>query len=234
MRYTNGERPTVLIADDHVVFAEGLARSLQPDFHVLGVVSELDRIPQSIGSCRPDIVILDLSFHGESSLPVLRTLCEKAVAPPAYVILTAHSSRALASAAADAGALAFLPKDVSTRELKMVLGVVLQGRAFIRTEEPAASGKKADSDHRMIMVDGCAITPRQAQILVLLADGLSRPEVAERIEFSIKSIDYHLQKVKKALGVNRLRHLYVWATEHIEALREASEGRGDSEALLDP
>jgi two-component system NarL family response regulator len=228
------DKPTVLIADDHVVFAEGLAESLKSDFTVLGVVTVLDQLQSAIASCAPDVVVLDLSFHGESSLPTLRELSTTDPSSPAVVVLTAHASRALASAARDAGALAFLPKDVSTQDLKLAIGAALEGRRQLVPGEAATGVEPEESpgNRRRVMIDGSSLTRRQAEVLVLLLTGLDRADVANRLGFSVKAIDYHVRRIKRAVGVASVRLLYVWATEHAVALEDAASGSGGDDALL--
>lgn len=218
------QKPTLLIADDHPVFAEGLAESLKDDYTVVGMATTLKRLPVVVARSRPDVLVLDLSFHGTSALPALRRINARLKRPPAVVVLTAHSSRATAKAAEEAGALAFLSKDVSTQELKLAIGAALEGRRYVRSVDLAERKHPGpQSPHnRRVTIDGYALTKRQVQILSLLVSGTSRSDIAAQLGYSIKGIDYHLQRIKHAVGVRTVRLLYVWATEHAEALGQTA------------
>lgn len=225
------ERPgqaTVLIADDHTVVAEGLAMSLRPHFTVIGQVTRLDRLLDSIRQTRPDVVILDLSFEGVSALPVL----EEALADPGiesrFVILTAYASKALTGAAFRAGASAYLLKGASTHELRMAIEAALEGRQFSLDDSGDATRLSADT----VMVGGVALRPRQLDVLNLLLDGLDRDAIAERMEITPRGVDYHLATTREVTGTPNIRLLMLWASEHEDALRLALKGKDEADLLL--
>src|SRR5690606_34287452 len=103
-------RGTVLIADDHQVLADGLAETLGRHYTVVGKVPTLEHVRPAIKRSRPDVVILDVSFHGVSSLPLLKELVADRSIAARFVVLTGLESTAVAVAALEAGAMAFLLK----------------------------------------------------------------------------------------------------------------------------
>lgn len=224
---TDLPRPSILIADDHLVFAEGLAESLKSEYVIIGLVTALDQLEDAVDTARPDVLVLDLSFHGASALPVLRRLSRSREGFPAVVVLTAHGSPALARASEEAGALAFLPKDVSTHELKLAISAAVGGRKYSHHSR-STKGMTQDvgvGTNDRVTIDGFSLTRKQVKVLSLLQAGLPRAEIATAMGTSLKGVDYHLQQIRKILGASHLRLLYVWATEHAAALSARLHGR---------
>ena len=220
-------RPRILIADDHVVFAEGLAESLKRDFAIAGLVTRLDRLRATIERSAPDLVVLDLSFHGKSALPEIRELFANPIDAPALVVLTAHASQAMERAVREIGAMAFLSKDASTQELCLAITAALQGRSYVRPGELRARRRGATAipaGHRSI--GGAVLSRRQAEILLMIVEGHTRASIAADLGFTIKGTDYHLHRIKRAVGAPNLRLLHAWASEHLDALRAFQERGG--------
>lgn len=219
-------RPTILIADDHVVFAEGLAESLKHEFAIAGLVTRIERLKDAVRRSAPDLIVLDLSFHGKSALPELREVLAGDAPRPAVVVLTAHASQAMERAVRQAGALAFLSKDASTQELCLAITAALQGRPYVRPSEPRRPGQPpavAPPGHRII--SGAVLSRRQARILVMIVEGRTRAEIAEELGFTIKGTDYHVQRIRRAVGIPSARLMHVWAHENLAALRAFQDGR---------
>ncbi len=230
----NHDRPTVLIADDHTVVAEGLSVALSAHYTVVGQVTVLDRLLEAIRDGRPDVVILDLAFGGNSSLPVLQEATADASIHSRFVVLTAHDSRALSAAAFKAGASAYLLKGASTHELRLAIDAALEGCRF--TPEEGRDGNRQIPESPLgpsVEIGGASLRPRQVHILNLLLDGLNRKAIARKLGISIKGVDYHIAATCKAVGTPNLRLLSLWAVEHPEALRSALKGKGDSARLMD-
>lgn len=227
-------RTTILIADDHTVVAEGLAVSLSPYFAVVGQVTQLDHVLGTIKRASPDVVVLDISFGGRSSLTILKEAHEDDTIDSKFVILTAHESRALAAAAFEAGASAFLVKGASTHELRLAVEAALEGRRFSLTEDRdhARDVSPGSPWGDAVRVAGIMLRPRHVRILNLLVDGLDRADIARVLDMTIKGVDYHLRGAREAVGTPNMRLLALWAHEHVEALRQALAGYGEDEPLL--
>ncbi len=222
-------RATVLIADDHTVVAEGLAVSLRPHFTVIGQVTRLDRLLETIRQSAPDVVILDLSFEGVSSLPLLQEAMADRRIESRFVVLTAYASKALMGAAFKAGALAYLLKGASTQELRLAIEAALEGQRFVLEEPGDATRILAEG----VVVGGVALRPKQLQIVNYLLDGLDRDAIAEAIGISAKGVDYHLGTTREVTGTPNIRLLMLWAAEHEAALRLAlKKGKDDADRLV--
>ncbi|MBA2290892.1 MAG: response regulator transcription factor [Gemmatimonadales bacterium] len=215
-------RTTILIADDHLVLAEGLAATLSSHFIVVGNVPTLEHLRAAIESSKPDVVILDISFHGVSSIPLLAKLTADPSIQARFVMLTGLESTALASAAFEAGAMAFLLKGAGTQELRLAIEAALQGRRFSAGAELKPSLEEPSDAHGpALRVGGLLLRPRQVEILCLMLEGLTRPQAGRRLGISTKGVDYHLNELRERLGLPTLRMLLKWAAGHETELGEA-------------
>jgi DNA-binding NarL/FixJ family response regulator len=223
----------VLIADDHTVVAEGLAVALSAHFTIVGQVTVLDDLLGAILGSEPDVVVLDLSFGGVSSLPTMQEAIADRRIRSRFVILTAHESRALAAAAQKAGALAFLLKGASTSDLRLAIEAAHRGERYSVDAPPEERARQADvRPGELVTVAGLDFTTRQVQILDLLAQGFDREDIADVVGLTVKGVDYHFHELRELVGTSNTRLLAIWAVEHLDALALALEGKGDSARLL--
>lgn len=214
-------RPRVLIADDHVIVAEGLAFALAPYFDIVGMVHELDRIAGAIAGTRPTVILLDLSFGGHSALSVLRGITEDRALTVHAIVLTAHESSTLSRAAKEAGALSMLLKGVSTQELRLAVEAAAEGRSYIaRPARERRGGTGLSVRRRRREIDGVSLTDRQAEILLMLSEGSSRTAIAKELSVTVKGVDFLLRQVKDATGLEEIVQLVAWGIEHKRSLRE--------------
>ncbi len=222
-------RATVLIAEDHVLVGEGIAMALSPYFAIAGSVRSLSGLVPSIRKCRPDVVILDISFGADSSIPVMRKICQGRAPRPRFVMLTAHESPALFRAAFGAGATGFVLKGSSMQDLRLAVEAALEGRRFVSgsANSPGVRPQNAGGPRERIMVGGLVISRRQAEILTLLHDGLTREETSEHLGMTLKGIEYHLAKVRKATGFPRLLDMLRWWKEERAAAERGMTPGGE-------
>jgi DNA-binding NarL/FixJ family response regulator len=218
-------RHTVLIADDHLVLAEGLAATLGQHYTIVGQVHALEQVRSAIERSGPDVVILDVSFHGESSLGLLKRLTADPACTARFVVLTGLESPALATAAFDAGATAFLQKGAGVQELRLAIEAAIAGRRYSDGAE-SRGGVESLSGARGagVMIAGLLLRPRQVEVVWLMLRGMSRTAVAERIGVTKKTVDYHLTDLRERLGVGSSRMVIAWAAGCQDELSAAFAG----------
>lgn len=221
MTVRTNHRPAVLIADDHPVVADGFAMVLTPYFDVKGVVTDLDALPATIATCRPDVVVLDLAFGERSSIPVMQGILARRGTGVSFVVLTGMESRAVTNAALRGGASAVLLKGCSTQDLRLAIEAASQGRTpqVRRTDDAGASGRDRSTKVR---VGGVWLRARHAAVLVLLLEGMDRRTIASRLDMTVKGVDYCVRTAKDATGIHALVGLLHWAMEHQVGLRHAA------------
>jgi len=171
-------RPSIVLAEDHILVAEGIRRLLEPDYELISVVHNGKALIEAAREHQPDLVLTDISMPGMDGLEAAEKLRE--VAPQTRVIiLSVHDERDFVHAAFEAGARGYLLKSSAPQELPIALEAVLAGRHYVTPEVTGfllgAGGKIGSppargSDIRVLVADDHA-TMRDGMRLVLEASG---------------------------------------------------------------
>lgn len=203
-------RPTVIIADDHLLMAQGLARLVEDDLQVAAVVSngrEVLDIAIGLGPAKaPDLVLMDICMPELSGLETTRKL--RVIAPECKVILISmHSQPEFIREAFRAGASGYVLKTAATSELAGAIREVLNGRVYVSS----GIAKQALSS---VMAPAPALSPRQREVLSLVADGCSAKEVAGRLNITVKTAQFHKTSIMTKLGVHSTAALTKYALRH--------------------
>lgn len=206
-------RPTILIADDHSMVVDGLRGLLEPEYEVVGSVSDGREVRPAVEKLKPDLVIIDISMPSLNGLDCARQLhasgCRSKI-----LILTMHPDATLAREALDSGASGYVLKSSPAAELRNALKEVLQGRTYL---SPAVTRDLLDIMGRANTSRDDAwarLTPRQREVLQLLAEGKSHKEVAAALNVSVKTAEYHKYAILHALGLKTNAELVQYAIRH--------------------
>ncbi|MCC7041640.1 MAG: response regulator transcription factor [Burkholderiales bacterium] len=206
-------RPRVLLADDHKVVAQGLKSLLSADFELAGVVADGPAMVEAAMTLAPDVVVADVSMPLLSGIDALDAMRQRGLAIP-VVFLTMHNEPGYARRALRAGAAAYVLKLAAPEELVQAIRVALDGgtfvspalaRAVFAVNEHAVPG---DSAHAV------ALTPRQREIVRLLADGLSAKEIARKLDLSSRTVESHKYQIMETLGAKSSAELIRVAIRH--------------------
>jgi len=207
------KRTRVLLADDHVLVAEALKGLLSEEFDLVGVVEDGRALVKAAQELQPDVVVADIAMphlNGLEALPHVKT-----VAPSAHVVfLTMHRDVAYARRALEAGASGFVLKHSAPAELILAINSALQGRTFIT---PALAGEVIESirSNPAGVTDPVAtLSPRQREILRLLAEGLSAKEIAVELGISHRTVEFHKYQAMDTLGIKSNAALIHFAIKH--------------------
>lgn len=219
-------RARVLIADDHSLIADGVALALGPYHQVVGIVVALTDLRHAIIDAMPEIVVLDVSFAGASSLTKMYSLIEEFGTRPRFVILTAHQSRAMCNAALEGGARGFVLKGSSTQTLRVAIDTVLAGGVFVSDRScVSVDAPVGGSGPRSRLVVGGLAMPRcRLKVLALVAEGVPRTELASRFGLTVKGVEYHLASAKRQTGMRRTLDLLRWVEEHRSEIESQLRG----------
>jgi DNA-binding NarL/FixJ family response regulator len=202
--------PTILLADDHAIVLEGLASLLRSEFSLVGTVADGARLIEAARQLRPDVIVTDVAMTGMSGLEALRRL--KADAITAKVIfLTMHADAQLAAESLRAGASGFVVKHAAGKELIAAIHTVLRGGRYLPPH--------LASDVLTTLADrgssGAApLTPRQREVVSLIAEGRTMKEVAAALGLSPRTVETHKYQVMEALGLQNTAELIRYAIEH--------------------
>ena len=178
-------RSTILIADDHNLVVEGLRGLLEPEYEVVDSVADGRSVLTEARRLKPDLIIIDISMPGLNGIDCTRQLRE-AGCTAKILVLTMHLDATLAREAIDAGASGYLLKSASAAELRSAAAEVLLGRTYL---SPAVTRDFLEVMGRASSRDDAwaALTPRQREVLQLLAEGKSHKEVAAILNISVNT-----------------------------------------------
>jgi len=206
----SGRRATVLIADDHAIVMEGLVSLLQREFSVVGSVMDGTRLVEAARQHRPDIIVTDMAMPGLSGLEALHRL--KVDDNPAKVIfLTMHADAQLAAEALRAGAAGYVAKHSAGKELMDAIHAVQRGGTYV-TPLLAPDVLKKLADARAPGAE--TLTPRQRDVLSLIAAGRTMKEIAATLGLSPRTVETHKYQVMATLGLRTNAELIRYALEH--------------------
>jgi len=198
-------RATVLLADDHAIVAEGLGRLLGERFALVGSVADGHALIEAAKRLRPDVVVADIDMPGLTGLEAVRRLVAEGH-PVRAVFLTMHADAELAAEALRIGAAGFVLKHAAGEELVAAIEHVLEGRFYLtpRIAKEALAAMAAPPR------PAATLTPRQLDVLRLLADGLRVKQIAAKLELSPRTVETHKYEMMQVLGVQTtpelLRH----------------------------
>jgi len=196
------KRLRVLLADDHALVRAGLRLLLQnhPNIESLIEATNGREALELAKSQRPDIVLMDISMSELNGLETTARLV-KVCPQTRVIILSAHSSQEYVAKALRSGASGYLLKDSAPAELDQAISAVVSGGSYL---SPAVSATVIDDYlHRMREeIDPLEqLTPRQREILQLIAEGKSTKEVAYLLKVSVKTIETHRAQLMDRLGI---------------------------------
>ncbi len=203
--------PRVVLADDHPMVLEGVAMLVEEFGEVVGKAEDGRALFKAASRLKPDVVIMDISMPSLNGLESARHL--QKLAPHCKIIfLTMHADPSYISAAFEAGASGYLLKRSAGSELKQAVSTVLAGRQYVtplvqsRDEPLRDSGRGRPSFKQL--------TPRQREVLQLIAEGHSTKEIASLLNISIKTVEFHKSKIMEMLGLHSIPELTRFAFAH--------------------
>jgi two-component system, NarL family, response regulator NreC len=203
----------ILLADDHKIMRDGLRSLLQklPDVEVVG---EAENGRMTVGMVRDgdaDLVIMDVGMPDLNGIEATRQI--RSIAPGVRVLaLSMHSDKRYVSEMFRAGASAYLLKDCAFEELAQAVQVVMTGRAYISPQIAGAIVRDFVSQPTADDVSPYSIlSPREREVLQLLAEGKAVKQIAAHLNISIKTVETHRQQLMSKLNVTNLAGLIKYA-----------------------
>lgn len=206
-------RPRILLADDHRVLGEGLKRLLADDFELVDVVEDGRALVAAARKLQPDVIVADISMPHLNGIEALAQL-RKDNPDVKVVILTMHHEPAYARRALQAGAAGFVVKHSAPEELVMAIHAALKGQTFITPALAADVLRQAQQEPRESEAAGQLLTPRQREILQLLAEGHSAKEIAATLAISARTVEFHKYQMMETHGLHNNAELIHFAIKH--------------------
>lgn len=202
----------VVLADDHVLVRAGLRKLLEliPDLVVVGEADDGLALIALVSQLQPDLVLMDIAMPGLNGLEATARV-KKNWPQVRVIILSMHQSEGYVQQALRHGAAGYLLKDAAPLELDVALRAVMRGETYL---SPAVSqGVMSDyvvrlrSDQPPVAL----LTPRQREVLTLIAQGKSSKDIARHLDLSVKTIDTHRSQLMKQLDIHEVAGLVRFA-----------------------
>ena len=203
----------VLLADDHTVVREGLVRLLEANFEVVSTVGDGRSAVAQAEALRPDVVLLDIGLPLLNGIEAATQI--RSVAPECkVVVLTQHGGKEYVQAAFRSGVCGYILKNAAASEMVNGITEVLAGRAYLSEELRVRFG---DMELPRPGQDGASLapvlTPRQREVLQLVAEGKSAKEIAHILSISVKTVEFHKASIMDQLGIRTTAELTRYAME---------------------
>jgi len=201
----------VLLADDHTLLLGAFEKLLSDECEVVGQVSDGRALVAAAEQLKPDVIVLDISMPLLNGVEAARQIKQK-LKTVKLVFLTMNEDADLAAEAFRAGASAYLLKRSATSELPLAIREVMQGRSYVTplvTEglvESLLQPEPRKPAHEL--------TPRQREVLQLLAEGRSMKEVASVLNLTPRTVAFHKYRMMDELKVKSTAELVQYAVKH--------------------
>jgi DNA-binding NarL/FixJ family response regulator len=208
----------IVIADDQQIVRDGFAALLdsQPDFAVVGTASDGEEATRVSRRLQPDVILMDVRMPGTDGIEATRRLAADAN-PPRVLILTTFDLDEYVYDALRAGASGFLLKDVTAERLFDAVRIIAAGDALLA---PNVTRRLISEFARQRPAQAAAtipqlaeLTPREREVLQLLAEGLSNPEIAARLVVTEETVKTHVSRVLRKLGLRDRTQAVITAYE---------------------
>jgi two-component system response regulator NreC len=202
---------TVVLADDHEVVRAGIKMVLEsePDIEVVAEAGDAESAARYVLGHKPAVLVLDLTMPEGSGLDAIPKVRE-ASPETAIVVLTMQEEPAFARQALQAGARGYVIKHSAASELVQALRQVVAGDTYINPSlgarlaaEPPTPDKPPDD-----------LTPREVEVLGLLALGYMNPEIAEQLVLSVRTVETHRANIQRKTGTSTRAELVAYAIKH--------------------
>ncbi len=203
-------RARLLIADDHTLVVEAFRRLLERDFDLVGEAEDGRVLLQTAARLKPDVILLDIGMPLLNGIDAARQL-KKIVPTTKLVFVTMYSDPEYVREAFRAGARGYILKRSAASELITAINEVLKGRYYITplVTREALGPLLANADQKR-----GRLTPRQREVLQLVAEGRSAKEIGAILHISTKTVEFHKSSIMDELGSRSTAELTRYALEH--------------------
>ena len=214
---------SVVIADDHQIFRDGLRSLLQSksNFDVLGEASDGRTTVSLTRDLHPDVVIMDVVMPDMNGIEATQQITAEANGSK-VLALSMYSDKRMVKRMLDAGASGYLLKDCAFEELTVAIDTVLADRLYLSPQMTALlSDGAAAGDPSVRIAESSILTAREAEVLRLVAGGRTTREIAGHLRISVKTVETHRKHIMDKLGLHSVASLTKYAVREGLATIEA-------------
>jgi len=203
----------ILVVDDHTIVRQGICRELQTieNFEIVGEAEGGHKALTIISEHCPDVVIMDISMPGLSGIETTKQIRE-INSNIKIIALSMHSEEIYVMGMLNSGASAYLLKTCAFKELLRSINIVLSGETYLCSEiAKLITNGSLNSIHGKKSKSMSILTPRETEILQLIAEGYLTKNIAKKLKISIKTVDNHRAQLKKKLDIHNIAQLTKFA-----------------------
>jgi two-component system response regulator NreC len=199
---------SIILADDHEIVRDGLRRIVEAegDMEVVAEAGDAETARRRVSGLKPSVLVLDLNMPGEPSLASIPRVHESSP-DTAVVVLTMQDDPAFAKEAFRLGAKAFVVKHAAGSELVDAIRAASRGETYINPQLGARLAATPEGPPG-------GLTPREIDVLRLVAAGHTNPEIAEKLVISIRTVETHRAAIHRKLGTTSRAEVVTFAREH--------------------
>ena len=206
----------ILLADDHVLVAEGIQKLLEPEYELVGIVADGRSLVAAAAKLQPDIVVVDISLPLLNGLDASQQL-KKNNPNLKIIVLTMHSEPNFVTQAFRVGVSGYVLKQSVGSELVQAIREVVKGRTFVSPMvaqslvDQAVNPSSATAPGEVKVGFAQTLSARQREVLQLVAEGKATKELASILNVSVKTVEFHKTRIMKELRLRTAAELTKYA-----------------------
>lgn len=205
-------RTRLLIADDHKLVAELCKKLLEPEYNVVGIVTNGRELLEAAGKLQPHVIVLDIGMPLLNGLDAGKKI-KQTMHGVKLIYLTMNSDPELALGAFECGAAGYLLKNCAAVEIIAAIRDVLKGKTYLSpTLEPKVTQLRWEQ--KTMVEEGNRLTHRQREVLQLIAEGKVMKEVADILKMTPRTVAFHKYRMMETLGAKNNADLVRYAVRH--------------------
>jgi DNA-binding NarL/FixJ family response regulator len=206
-------RTRIVLADDHAVVRAGLAALLQreDDFELVGEAEDGLAAVRMARKLQPDVLVTDIVMPGMNGIEAIRRLHDEQPEVRG-ICLSAHQDNRMVLAVIDAGAMGYVMKHCSYRELVDAIRKVMSNQIYLSAELVGVVVEKYRNRNQTVQPDATSsLTARERELVQLFSEGYSSNQIADRLSVSVKTVATHRQHILQKLNINGIAELTRYA-----------------------
>ena len=218
----------VVMVDDHPIVRAGMRQVLNaaPDIQIIGEASNGQEALRQADELHPDVLVLDVNLPDINGLEVTRRLQAKPLPHPAVLILTIHDDNQMIFALLQAGASGYVLKDDALETLAAAIQAVAHGERWLSSRITAQVVQRALGETHLAASPASGLTPRELEVLRLLAQGLDNEAIAQHLTLTIRTVQNHVSSIYGKLEVTSRAEAILYAIR--QGLVPITPGKGTS------
>jgi DNA-binding NarL/FixJ family response regulator len=207
------KRIRVLLADDHKIVLDGLRSLLEPEFELVGMVEDGRALVSAVQQMHPDVIVVDISMPLLNGIEAVRQI-KKLDKQVKVVFLTMHPDVTYAIRAFEAGASGYVLKHSASSELLTAIHAAIKGRTYLTPMIAGELVQAYQGGAYQQAEEAEQLTQRQREVLQLLVEGNSAKEIANLLNISPRTVEFHKYSLMSKLKLKSVSALIQYAIKH--------------------